>query len=61
MSEEKTTRPTALVTGSSRGIGLALAWEFARKGHDLVLVARSEEALERAAAEIQECTGTRSR
>jgi short-subunit dehydrogenase len=43
---------TVLVTGGSKGIGLAIAREFARNGHDLILVARGEEALERAAKEI---------
>src|SRR5262245_31652561 len=41
---------TALVTGASMGIGVDLAECFARDGYDLVLAARSEEAL-RAVAE----------
>jgi short-subunit dehydrogenase len=38
-------RPTALVTGASGGIGLELARLFAKGGHDLILVARSEPKL----------------
>ena len=43
MTQEK--RPVTLITGASGGIGAALAHEFASHGHDLVLVARREQAL----------------
>ena len=45
-------RETALITGASSGIGLALAREFARNGHALVLTASDPEHLEKAATEI---------
>jgi short-subunit dehydrogenase len=46
-----------LVTGGSKGIGLALAREFARNGYDLLLVARKKEALKKAATEIEDASG----
>jgi 3-oxoacyl-[acyl-carrier protein] reductase len=44
---------TALITGSSKGIGLAIGKWFAREGVNLCLVARSADALEREAREIR--------
>ena len=41
--------PAAIVTGASRGIGLAVAGELARRGHRLALVARRPLPLEEAA------------
>src|SRR5919201_569463 len=38
-------RPVTLITGASAGIGTALAHEFARHGHELLLIARREQRL----------------
>jgi uncharacterized protein len=45
-------RPLALVTGASGGIGAELARELARHGHDLVLAARSIAAMQALAGEL---------
>jgi short-subunit dehydrogenase len=49
-----TTRSTVLITGASSGIGATYAERFARRGHDLVLVARDKARLETLAARLRE-------
>jgi NAD(P)-dependent dehydrogenase (short-subunit alcohol dehydrogenase family) len=43
----------AIITGASRGLGLALAAELAGRGYDLVLDGRNEAALRVAAAQLE--------
>ena len=44
--------PAAVITGATQGIGRALADEFAKGGHTLLLVSRTEAMLAKAASEI---------
>ena len=48
--------PTAIITGASRGLGLALARALADRSWTLVLDARGAEALEEVAGELSEKT-----
>ncbi len=47
----------ALITGASSGIGATYATRLARRGHDLVLVARNRERLEALASKLRSETG----
>ncbi len=49
--------PTVLITGASSGIGATYAERFARRGHDLVLVARDKARLNALAARLRQDSG----
>jgi uncharacterized protein len=55
----RTERRVTLITGASGGIGADLARVFARRGHDLALVARSADKLAKLADEIEKLSGRR--
>src|SRR4051812_3344086 len=48
---------TAIITGASKGIGLAIAQLYAEEGANVVLTARGKEALDKAVAEIRNAGG----
>ncbi len=50
-------KPAVLVTGASTGIGAVYAERFARRGHDLVLVARNAARLDALAERLRNETG----
>jgi len=51
---------TALITGASAGLGTELARLAARDGHDVILVARSEDRLRALADELQKAHGVKA-
>lgn len=51
------TRPTCVITGASRGIGLASALRFARGGYNIVTAARHEADLDAAVEQISAAGG----
>jgi short-subunit dehydrogenase len=53
MTSASPTRPTALITGASVGIGYELAKVFARNNHNLILVSRNQQQLDRVASECR--------
>ena len=52
-----TITPSVLITGASSGIGAVYADRFARRGHDLVLVARDRARMEQLADRLRRETG----
>lgn len=50
-------KPKVLVTGASSGIGAVYADRFARRGHDLVIVARDQARLDALATRLRAETG----
>lgn len=51
------TKPSVLITGASTGIGAVYAERFARRGHDLVLVARDKAKLDLLAEHLRQERG----
>jgi short-subunit dehydrogenase len=50
-------RPVAAITGASSGIGEVFARKLAARGHDLLLIARRKERLDRLGAELSQAHG----
>lgn len=58
MNDKRLAGRIALITGASRGIGRAVALEFAREGAHVVLLARTQGALEEVDDEVRDAGGS---
>lgn len=56
-STPSTSKGTALITGASTGIGAVYADRLARRGFDLILVARNQAKLDALATQLHQATG----
>ena len=54
------TKPIALVTGASVGIGRAVAQELAKSGYDLIVLARRADKLDELQSELLDLYGTKT-
>lgn len=61
MTSLPSSRPLALVTGASSGIGAAFATALARRGHDLAVTARRGDLLEALASDLRRDHGVEVR
>lgn len=57
MSQSTSSKPLALITGASTGIGATYADRLAKRGYDLILVARDAGKLEQLAGQLSDENG----